>query len=42
MFGNGYEPIPPGLDVMSPGPALAALLSSVDVDRVSGHDRVMV
>jgi len=36
------EPIPPGLDAMPPGPVLAALLSSIDVDRVSGYDRVVV
>jgi hypothetical protein len=34
--------IPPGLDHMEPGPALAAFLSSIDVSRVSGYDRVVV
>ena len=37
-----HQPIPDGLDRMEPGPVLAAILASVDVDRVSGHDRVVV
>jgi hypothetical protein len=41
MFDH-YEPIPPDLDRMPPGPTLAAFLASIDVDRVSGHDRVLV
>jgi len=36
------EPIPSRLDAMPPGPALAGFLASIDVDRVSGHDRVTV
>ncbi len=34
--------VPPGLDHMEPGPVLAAFLSSIDVSRVSGYDRVVV
>ena len=34
--------VPAGLDGMVPGPVLAAVLSSIDVNRVSGHDRVTV
>jgi len=37
-----WEPIPAGLDRMAPGPVLAALLTSIDVRRISGHDRVTV
>jgi len=36
------EGIPSGLDVMEPGPILAAFLSSIDVTRVSGYDRIIV
>ncbi|MEX2418977.1 MAG: hypothetical protein WD652_01225, partial [Acidimicrobiia bacterium] len=36
------EPIPPGLDAMPPGPALAGFLASIDVEAVSAHDRVVV
>jgi len=36
------EAIPPDLEVMAPGPVLAALLSSIDVTRVSGYDRVVM
>ncbi len=36
------EPIPAGLDEMKPGPVLGALLSSIDVRSLSGHDRVVV
>ena len=42
MFDTVHEPVPAGLDQMTPGPALGALLASIDVDRVSGHDRVVV
>lgn len=34
--------IPVGLDGMEPGIPLAALLSSIDLDALSGHDRVIV
>jgi hypothetical protein len=34
--------VPVGLDVMEPGPVLAGWLASIDVDAVSGHDRVVV
>ena len=34
--------IPPSLDVMEPGPALAAFLSTIEVSRLSGHDRIVV
>jgi len=36
------EGIPPGLDQMVPGPVLAAFLSSIDVNTVSGYDRVVM
>lgn len=36
------EGIPKGLDGMAPGPVLGAILTSIDVTRVSGHDRVVV
>jgi hypothetical protein len=42
MFDRDFDPIPNGLDEMAPGPVLAALLASIDVDRVSAHDRVVV
>jgi hypothetical protein len=35
-------PIPPDLADMEPGIFLAAVLSGVDIDTLSGHDRVMV
>ncbi len=34
--------VPPGLDEMAPGPVLAAFLSGVDTDALSGYDRVVV
>ncbi|MEA2058052.1 MAG: DUF222 domain-containing protein [Actinomycetota bacterium] len=34
--------VPAGLDEMEPGPVLAAVLSSIDVNEVSGYDRVTV
>jgi len=36
------DPIPGGLDDLEPGPVLAALLSSIDVTQISGHDQVIV
>lgn len=36
------DEIPDGLDEMKPGPFLALFLSSIDVNAVSGHDRVVV
>jgi len=36
------DQIPKGLDEMKPGPFLALFLSSIDVNKVSGHDRVVV
>ncbi len=36
------EQIPPGFDEMTPGPVLGAFLSGVDVDALSGYDRVVV
>lgn len=39
---TGFTPIPKGLDQMTPGPVLGALLASVDVRHVSGRDRVTV
>lgn len=37
-----FEAIPPGLDSTEPGPALACFLASIDVDAVSGYERVVV
>jgi hypothetical protein len=37
-----FESVPAGLDAMEPGPQLAGLVASIDVTRVSGHDRVIV
>ena len=37
-----FEAIPPGLDSMEPGPVLACFLASIDVNAVSGYDRVVV
>jgi len=37
-----YDPVPPGLDAVTPGPVLAGWLSSIDVSRVSPHDRIVV
>jgi hypothetical protein len=37
-----YEPIPTGLDEMTPGPQLGAVLAHIDVGAVSGYDRVVV
>lgn len=37
-----YQSIPSRLGEMEPGPVLAALLSSIDVTEVSGHDQVVV
>lgn len=32
----------PGMDQMEPGPVLAAVLSTVDVHKLSGYDRIVV
>ncbi len=37
-----YKGIPGGLDDMAPGPVMAAWLSAIDVDALSGYDRVVV
>ena len=49
MWESNFDPkapapafVPPGLDHMEPGPALAAFLSSIDMSSVSGYDRVVV
>jgi hypothetical protein len=42
MFGKEFAVIPAGLDLMPTGPALGAILASIDVDALSGHDRVVV
>ncbi len=39
---RGGADIPAGLDVMAPGPFLAAILSSIDMTELSGRDRVVV
>lgn len=43
MFATQLEVagIPRGLDAMEPGPQLAAILSAIDVDQLSGRDAVM-
>lgn len=41
MFGSHPQTIPTGLDQMEPGPFLAAILSTIDFDRLSGYDRVV-
>jgi hypothetical protein len=49
MLNTDFDPtaiatdtIPPGLDQMAPGPVLAGFLSAIDVNVVSGYDRVVV
>jgi hypothetical protein len=37
-----FDGIPAGLDQMPPGPALGGFLASIDVERVSPHDRILV
>jgi hypothetical protein len=37
-----HRGIPPGLDDMEPGPELAAWLSAIDVEELSGHDRIIL
>lgn len=37
----GVATIPPGLGEMAPGSALGAILESIDVDRLSGYDRIV-
>jgi hypothetical protein len=39
---SSYDSIPDGLDRTAPGPVLGAFLASVDVNRLSGYDRVVV
>ena len=42
MFDTRYEPVPRDLDRMKPGIELAAFLATIDVDRVSPHNRITV
>ncbi len=43
MFDNQEsEWVPEGLDQMEAGPVLAGFLSSIDLERVSGHDRIVL
>ena len=37
-----HEPVPAGLADMAPGPVMGALLSSIDISEISGHDQVIV
>ncbi len=37
-----HDVLPADLEALPPGPVLGAILSGVDVDRLSGHDRVVV
>jgi hypothetical protein len=39
---NQVEGIPRGLDTMEPGPELTAWMSAIEVDTLSGYDRVVV
>lgn len=41
MFDSELDLLPGGLERLEPGPILGALLSSVDVERLSGHERVI-
>ena len=40
--GSERQEIPPRLDEMAPGPVLGAFLSSIELERLSGYDRVVV
>ncbi len=42
MFDQEHEGIPQGLAEMQPGPVLAAFLSTIDRNRISGRDKVTV
>jgi hypothetical protein len=42
MFDSDPGEIPRGLDTMEPGPALSGFLASIDVAKLSGHDRIVV
>lgn len=39
---TGLQDVPPRLDQIAPGPVLAAYLSLLDVNQLSGNDRVLV
>lgn len=41
MFDSKHQELPAGLDSLEPGPVLGVLLSSVDIDRLSGYERVV-
>ena len=42
MFDSTVARIPAGLDQIAPGPTLAQALAAIDIDTVSGYDRVTV
>ncbi len=42
MVETATNTIPAGLDEMAPGPVLAAFLASIDINQVSGYDRIVV
>ncbi|MCJ7779409.1 MAG: hypothetical protein MUQ27_01140, partial [Acidimicrobiia bacterium] len=44
MEAQGIEvgAVPDGLDEMRPGPILGAFLAAIEVDTLSGYDRVVV
>ena len=42
MFDEEFASIPSDLDEMKPSPELAAVLAGIDVDRLSGYDRIRV
>jgi len=42
MFDSEAEVIPDRLDKLEPGPVLAAFLWTIDVGKLSGHDRIVV
>jgi hypothetical protein len=42
MFDTQYESIPCNLEDLQPGPELGGVLACIDVDRLSGHDLIIV
>jgi len=42
MADSVTDAIPAGLDEMEPGPVLAAFLASIDINEVSGYDRIVL
>ncbi len=42
MVEHMFDTLPDGLEGMAPGPELGALLASIRLERLTGHDRVVV